>query len=417
VDEQARPFLGLLKGQIGDVAGLPFPLLKYQTIRGGLGMLVVIAGIVIFIYGMLASMLGTIVPGLGSSLGLSTLQLSYLALAQGLGLAGTSVFAGALMDRSGKKLGILIGLIASVIGLGILSHAGSLTLGIAAMVLLGIGGSLVIVGANALVNDVSDTNKASALNILNLFVGLGGMATPWVAGNLLHSDPTMVAYAGICIALVALALTLFTAIPKPQPVEKSAVNGGIFSVGALYILSAVTFLYTACEFAMWNWLPKFLIGNGIPSVSALNILSLGFAGGILVGRFIAASVLARLSPWIVTLVSTIAMSIITFAILHTTDKTTLYILVFAAGLAMAPVFPTTIAIVGRIFQQRSGTAIGFAITCGFSGLVVSSPIIGLLAGDTPEGIGRALLLIPVLSAVIALILILFRKPLTDTPSA
>ncbi|MFT4075761.1 MAG: MFS transporter [Asticcacaulis sp.] len=381
-----------------------------------MSMLVIIAAIVIFIYGMLASMLGTIVPGLGESLGLTTLQLSYLALAQGLGLAATSVCAGALMDRSGKKAGIVIGLVASVVGLGILSHAGSLTLGIAAMALLGVGGSLVIVGANALVNDVSDKNKASALNILNLFVGLGGMATPWVAGNLLHSDPTKVAYAGIGIALLALALTLFTAIPKPQPLEKATV-GGVFGVGALYILSAVTFLYTACEFAMWNWLPKFLIGNGIPSVSALNILSLGFAGGILVGRFIAASVLARLSPWVVTLVSAIAMSAITFAILHTAEKTALYALVFAAGLAMAPVFPTTIAIVGRIFQQHSGTAIGFAITCGFSGLVVSSPVIGVLAGDTPQGIGRALLLIPVLSAVIALILILFRKPLTDTPSA
>jgi MFS family permease len=47
------------------------------------------------------------------------------------------------------------------------------------------------------------------------------------------------------------------------------------------------------------------------------------------------------------------------------------VLVFIAGLSMAPVFPTTLAMVGNAFPRMSGTAIGFVITCGWAGLAVS----------------------------------------------
>jgi hypothetical protein len=61
---------------------------------------------------------------------------------------------------------------------------------------------------------------------------------------------------------------------------------------------------------------------------------------------------------------------------------------------MAPVFPTTLAIVGNTFPRMSGTAIGFAITCGWAGLAVSSRIIGAIAGGDPLRLKKALLLIP-----------------------
>jgi fucose permease len=371
---------------------------------------IIASAIVIFIYGMLASMLGTIVPGLGVRLSLGTLQLSYLALAQGIGLAATSVWAGALMDRSGRKTGVLLGLVASIVGLVALAHASGLSIAAGAMVLLGVGGSLVIVGANALVNDVSAANRASALNILNLFVGLGGMTTPLVAANLLHSDPTGVAYVGIGIATVALALVLLTPIQNLRTGSAPASVVGVFNHSQLYILSTITLLYTACEFAMWNWLPKYLIGVGVTPAAALNILSLGFACGILIGRLVAARLLVHTAPMKVLFVCATMMCLTTLALLNLSSVSALAVLVFVAGLAMAPVFPTTIAIVGRLFPERSATAIGFAITCGFSGLVVSSPLIGLVAGHTPQGIGHALLLIPVLSAVITLILLVsFRQ--------
>jgi hypothetical protein len=64
---------------------------------------------------------------------------------------------------------------------------------------------------------------------------------------------------------------------------------------------------------------------------------------------------------------------------------------------MAPVFPTTLAIVNARFTGLAATATGIALVCGWFGLVVSSPIIGGIAGDDPKRLKKALLLIPAAS--------------------
>ncbi len=61
---------------------------------------------------------------------------------------------------------------------------------------------------------------------------------------------------------------------------------------------------------------------------------------------------------------------------------------------MAPVFPTTLAIVGDAFPRMTGTAIGIVITSGWIGLAVSSRIIGSIAGGDPTRLKKALLVLP-----------------------
>jgi MFS family permease len=90
----------------------------------------------------------------------------------------------------------------------------------------------------------------------------------------------------------------------------------------------------------------------------------------------------------------IAMAVTTFLMLRTNKSTFEFVLVFIAGVSMAPVFPTTLAIVGTAFPRMTGTAIGIVMTCGWIGLAVSSRIIGAIAGGDPLRLKKALLLIP-----------------------
>jgi fucose permease len=88
------------------------------------------------------------------------------------------------------------------------------------------------------------------------------------------------------------------------------------------------------------------------------------------------------------------MAVTTFLMLRTVKPGAAGVLVFTAGLSMAPVFPTALAITGSAFPRMTGTAIGFVITCGWVGLAVSSRIIGAIAGGDPLRLKKALLLIP-----------------------
>lgn len=374
-------------------------------------MLIFVSCLVIFVYGLLSSLLGTIIPGLAGSLHLTNADIGYIGLAQGFGLAGMSVLSGALMDHKGKKSGVVVGLCATIGGLMLLVHAASVTVVAMAMLILGCGGSIVIVGANAITSDISDTRRAAALNFLNVFSGLGGLVTPFVAGNLLGAKAENTAMFGAAATLVVLLVVIFTPIPdlRQRTGPGAEVESSVFVSPALYILSTVTLLYTACEFGIWNWLPKYLISTGMSSAVALNILSLGFACGLLFGRVVATSVLWRIPPFFVAAFCSVAMICTTYWVLHPMSQWMTGVAVFLTGIAMAPVFPTTIAIVGRLFKKQSATAIGFAITCGFSGLMLSSPVIGWLSGSKPSGISRGLLLLPILSCVITVVFLGSRK--------
>jgi len=382
--------------------------------------LIFAACVAIFVYGMVSSMLGTINPGLATKFQLDNVQTGYLALAQGLGFVIASVSGGALMDRKGKKIGLLLGLGLVAAALFLLANAPGYTAIIVAMVGLGIGAGIILTGANALGSDVSESKRAVVLNFLNVFVGLGGLATPFVAGNLLSGNAVRVAYAGAIITSATFVLHALTKMPKPIRAVSSQSQGSsaVFRRPVLYVLALIIFLYTACEFGIWNWLVKYLISRGIQETSALNILSLGFALGLLLGRVAIAPVLIKIPPLHVVLGAAVLMAITSYSVLQVSDATMAAIAVFCSGLAMAPVFPTTLAVLANIFQQGTATAIGFTITCGFTGLTVSSPIIGWLSGTDPRGLEMGLMVLPVFSIlIVGITLLLLRSKAVPDGSA
>jgi fucose permease len=87
--------------------------------------------------------------------------------------------------------------------------------------------------------------------------------------------------------------------------------------------------------------------------------------------------------------------------LQSTSPSAAWVAVFCAGLAMAPMFPTTLAMVGDAFPRMTATAMGIVITCGWLGLVVSSPIIGNVSNSS--GLGTALLLLPGFSVLMVVV--------------
>jgi MFS family permease len=111
------------------------------------------------------------------------------------------------------------------------------------------------------------------------------------------------------------------------------------------------------------------------------------------------------------------MAVTTYLMLQSSDSTMAWIAVFCAGLAMAPVFPTTLAMVAHAFPRGTATAMGIVITCGWLGLVVSSPIIGVVAGKDNADLGKALLILPAFSVAMVLVNLALRPMLAKRVAA
>ncbi len=374
------------------------------------GRLIIAAILAILVYGMIAAMLGTLLPNLSVKFNLTPEQNGNIAFAQALGLIIASVSVGPLIDNKGKKTGLLLGLFLIAAALFALPNATSYEMIMVFIFALGLGGGIIVTAANALVSDINEERRSSTLNLLNLFFGLGGLLTPLIAARLFAGDAVSLCYLVAALTVVTLILHSATAMPAPSGERGFKVSemGGLLGKPALWLLSLFMFLYCSCEVGVWNWLAKHLIAQGIPESQALTILSLGFALGLLIGRMVVSRILIKVPAATVTLAASILMAVTTYLALQSADVTVAYVSVFCAGLAMAPVFPTTLGMTGDAFRKGTATAMGIVITSGWIGLAVSSKIIGGIAGGDNTRLKTALLLLPVFSLIMVVVNLILR---------
>src|ERR1700691_4821308 len=373
-------------------------------------MLILAASLAIFVYGMTAAMLGTILPDLSGRFRLTPKQDGTIAFCQALGLILASIGVGPLIDYEGKKAGLVLGLALSALAVALLPRSSGFRSIAARLFLLGTGGGIIVTAANALGSDVDPAHRATALNLLNIFFGLGGFATPFVSANLLGRNSARLCHLIAGLVVVTMAVNLFAPIPSVTNAQSFVFLdlGSILARPVLWLSALMLFLYVACEVGVWNWLVQHLIAQGVPQVRALNVLSFGFALGLLFGRLAGSQIVISVSGLTVTLAASILMAILTFAMLQTRSPTAAWIVTFLVGMAMAPVYPTTVALVGDVFPRMTGTAIGIAITSGWIGLAVSSRVIVCIAAGDPARLKKALLVLPGMSLVMVAVNLALR---------
>jgi fucose permease len=369
-------------------------------------MLILSATLAVFVYGLIAPILGALLPSYNLSAG----QNGTLAMLQAIGLVVSSLSAGPIIDIKGNKVALLTGLSLIVVSLVAAPNAGGYGGLLLVYFVLGVGGGTVVTAANALVGAVEPSRRGSALNFINLFFGLGGIITTYVASE--RIDPATVCYGIAALALIALLVNVATKMPAPA--GRANFQFGdvprLFSQPALLLLCFFLFLYVSCEVGVWNWLKLYLISVHFDPAAAGHVVSYGFAFGILVGRVVVSRLLIRIPALVVTLTAAILMAITTYAMLNLGSQTAITAAVFCAGLAMAPVFPTTLAITGDTFSRAAATALGIVITCGWIGLAVSSKIIDTLAGPAND-YHRGLMLIPAFAVLMVLVNLALRPVL------
>ena len=103
-------------------------------------MLILATILAIFVYGMIAAMLGTILPELSERFQLSPSQNGTIASAQALGLILASLGVGPLLDNEGQKLGMVLGLAFISVALFALPRSPGFRTILLLLFLLGVGG-------------------------------------------------------------------------------------------------------------------------------------------------------------------------------------------------------------------------------------------------------------------------------------
>jgi fucose permease len=336
----------------------------------------------ILVWGTIAPLLGSILPTLRERAGISLAGSGGMFVALSSGMVVASLLAGVLLDRLGKKA-VLCGAVSLIAGaLILLEFARSYPLLVMLAFMLGAGGSALVTGAHGLLADLNPAHRAAALNLLDVFFGVGAFVTAFAIVPLQRSGG-LAAVLFVLAAMAAVVLIYFAAIAFPPPLHARDFSIGearrILISPAFLVPAFIIFLYVGTEQSVFDWQVTFLLGRfAMDQTTAARVLS-WFPVAILIGRVVNNRLLMHISPFPVLLASTLGAALSLTIILVTSNTVAASAMLFSAGLLMASIYPTTLGVLSARFSAMSGTALGLAITFGWFGSFVVSPTFGFVA--------------------------------------
>ncbi len=385
-----------------------------QSNRFALG----IVTFVFFMWGFLTSLNDVLIPHLKSLFSLNYAQIMLVQFTFFGAYFVMSLPCGKVVSRLGYKHSIVLGLLIAACGAVLFYPAASLpsyALFLGALFILATGITLLQVAANPYVSLLGPpAGAATRLNLVQAFNSLGTTLAPKFGGVLILSGVVLGAaqivqlpetqrlayrlqqaqlvqgpYLGLALTLAALALLIyFSRIPEivdDTSAEEARKHRFIDALRHrnLRLGTLAIFVYVGAEVAIGSFLINYIsqadIGN-ISQAQAANYVAL-YWGGAMVGRFIGAALMQKISPR--RLLATAAG--INMALLITTmlshDQVAVWSIV-AIGLFNSIMFPTIFTLSIDRLGPLTGKGSSLLIMA-----IVGGAVIPLMQGMLADHIG------------------------------
>jgi len=326
------------------------------------------------------------VPGVRDRVGASQAELGLALLGVAVGSLLTMPAAGWACARWGDRWVATIGGLAgcACIPLPALAHD-----------LPQLAGALVLIGATFGALDVAMNVQAIAVErayrrpIMPSFHGwfsagglVGALAGGGLAGAAVGAQPHLAGTSAVGAAAVAWA-----AWQRPMAASGTIAAPGSSRIGAnvtslLVVCGLIAFCAALGEGAMADWSALYLtdtLGAGA-GLAAMGYAA--FAGAMALGRFAGERAIRALGAAGTLQLGCGAAALALAAGLASADAATTIAALAIAGLGVACVFPVVLSAAGRADPGRSGPAVAFVSTIGYTGFLAGPPLIGFVADRT-----------------------------------
>jgi fucose permease len=371
-------------------------------------------------FGLVLTLLGSIKLALAKRLAMSEAQVGGLLSALNLALIPMMLLSGFVIDGWGPRHVLLVGSVLTAVGLFSLTLRPTYTWALLCILVVGLGGACLSTGSMVLMpeaffpgapGEVANPSRASAaLNLGNVFFGLGCLITPALADLLLRTVRfrwTLGLLALLCLVPAGLAL-----VAGPMPALRPAGDlGTVLGNHLVWLAGLVFFLYGPVEFAMGTWATTYLTNQGFRETRAAWLLSgfwLCFFAARLVLAYVEANDLLPLhnEAWVILLMALLS-AVALGHLAGTATRPSAAVGLLVLGAFLGPIFPT---LIGILFQDETlrdhrGTAYGLVFAVGSVGSLIMAPIIGASARRTSVQYSfRILMLLGLMLAAAALVL-------------
>ena len=295
-----------------------------------------------------------------------------------------SVPTGILQDKYGKRNMLNIGM--GLVGIGMVipflhySFASMLS----AMVLIGIGNTIVQVSANPLLLNVVPKEKFSSFMSLSQFIKsitsfLGPIITTFFAIQFGNWKLVFAVYA--ITSLISVAWLYFTKIEETKSNEKPATFKSCFSLlknKFVLIMALGIFFLVGADVGMNTNIANFLKSSFDLSLEQATLgISIYFAA-LMISRFLGVIILRWISAKKFLLITTIVTLISLLVMIFAPSVMIARVAIFMVGLGSGNLFPLIFSIALEKMPNRANEISGLMIMA-ISGGAIIPPIMGVLS--------------------------------------
>ncbi len=365
-------------------------------------MIQLVAILAVFALGVVFSIIGAVKIKLAERLGIDDAKVGGLIST----LMFTSIFVvlliGPLVDAWGHKPFAILGFLLCGVAILMLGMARSYGAAVVACVLLGVGGMCVNTVGNTLLSIVlfEGQNAPAALNLGNMFFGLGAFLTPFLAIFLVSRIGLQKTIS--IIAVIVLAGILFS-LPAVYP----ALSPGGFSLGQAFgllgnpfvlVAALALFCYVGLEASMGGWITTYLTSLGYSENRASGYLS-AFWISVMVSRLIS-SFMVNPSNGALAITILAAVAAVSIFIMSSTSSSGIAgVAVVVTGLMFGPIFPSVVGVTfTNVLPELQGSAFAIIFAVGLLGATILPAWMGMLSK------GKSIQKSMVVAAVFAVIL-------------
>jgi len=251
---------------------------------------------------------------------------------------------------------------------------------------LGLGGGAFEGGLNVYLSGLS--GSTSLLNTLHAFFGVGAILGPILAGRMLASglpwNAFHLMYAGVLALLLAALLWLYpraSADPAPEQRPRLAT---VARRPAVWLGGGFLALYVGLEVSVGQWGFSFLVDERALGLLAASATMSGYWIGLTGGRFVLNRLAERMGVGPVRLIAVcmVGTALSGLVIWLVPIAAVAIVGLFVLGFCLAPMYPTTIAVVPRLVPAGLvATAIGLFVGAGDGGAAGLPWLAGAIAQE------------------------------------
>ena len=337
--------------------------------------------IVFICNGMLALSIGSLMPLISDTRGLSYEICGLLVSLHSVGNFLSSCFAGALAEKIGRKRSILIFNSFFALSYLIILLSGSIPLLVTAFLLTGLARGATSNFCNTVINNLAP-GKAGLINGLHAMFSVGAFLFPILLMFFTASGDENWVYASLFMFIIGIiSWVLYFMIPMdgltiPKK-EKKVSNNGFFKEPLFYLVTL--FFYLCAEQGVIGWLVTYFKDTGLLDASVSQLMASMQWIMMLAGRLLVAWLSTRVAKEKLLPIMGAGLVLFFLILINSESMGMIVFGIMGFGLSMAGIYPTTVSFSGKLIQKYS-LAWSFILTFASLGSILMPTVIGAIAG-------------------------------------